>query len=76
METNTNESTDGVHEIPGRRSDGVAGASREVSGMDGMASSTDGAGQKNNGTLNLKSDGTNPGLTRKSAAAGSGMDGT
>jgi len=44
---NTNKPTDGTVEIPVRRSDGIAGPSREVSPRDGAASFEDEAGQEN-----------------------------
>ena len=44
---NTNKPTDGTVEIPVRRSDGIAGPSREVSQKDGAASFEDEAGQEN-----------------------------
>jgi hypothetical protein len=46
MET-TNKPTDGAGTIPGRRSDGIAGPSREVSQRDGYASLPDENGQEN-----------------------------
>lgn len=47
MET-TDKPTDGAGTIPGQRSDGIAGPSREVSQRDGAASPKDENGQENN----------------------------